>query len=87
MGLQGNVLDRPVIDRTGLSERFDFTLDWTPDEFQVPGLGARTPAPDSGAPFPNLFTAFKDRLGLKLESTKGAVEILIIDRVEKPSGN
>jgi len=87
MGLQSNVLDRPVIDRTGLSERFDFTLDWTPDEFQFPGLGPRTPAPDSGATFPNLFTAFKDQLGLKLESTKGAVETFIIDRVEKPSGN
>ena len=87
MGLQGNVLDRPVVDRTGLSERFDFTLDWTPDEFQFAGLGATTPAPDSGATFPNLFTAFKDQLGLRLESTKGAVEILVIDRVEKPSGN
>lgn len=87
MGLQGNVLDRPVIDRTGLSGRFDFTLDWTPDEFQAPGPGARTPTPDSGATFPNLFTAVKDQLGLKLESTKGAVEIFIIDRVEKPSGN
>lgn len=87
MGLQGNVLDRPVIDRTGLSKRFDFTLDWTPDEFQASGLGAKTPAPDSGATFPNLFTAVREQLGLKLESTKGAVEILIIDRVEKPSGN
>jgi uncharacterized protein (TIGR03435 family) len=87
MGLQGNVLDRPVIDRTRLSQRFDFTLDWTPDEFQASGLGARTQGPDSGATFPNLFTAVKDQLGLKLESTRGAVEIFIIDRVKKPSGN
>ena len=87
MGLQGNVLDRPVIDRTGLSGRFDFKLDWTPDEFQAPGLGVRTPASDSDTAFPNLFTAVRDQLGLKLESTKGAVEIFIIDYVQRPSGN
>jgi uncharacterized protein (TIGR03435 family) len=87
MGLQSNILDRPVIDRTGLSGRFDFTLEWTPDEFQASDLSASTPIPDSGATSPNLFTALKDRLGLKLESTKGAVEIFVVDSIEKPSAN
>ncbi len=87
MGLQGNVLDRPAIDRTGLSGRFDITLDWTPDQIQAPGLDVTTQAPDNGATFPDLFNALKDQLGLKLESTKGLVENFVIDHVEKPSEN
>jgi uncharacterized protein (TIGR03435 family) len=84
-GLQG-IVDRPVIDRTGLSGRFDITLDWTPDEFQSPDP-VTTPAPDAGAAFPDLYTALRDQLGLKLESTKGLVEIFVIDHVERPSAN
>ncbi len=86
-GLQGNIVDRPVIDRTGLSGRFDITLDWTPDEFQSPSLGVTERAPDSGAAFPDLHTALRDQLGLKLESTKGLVEIFVIDHIERPSEN
>ena len=84
-GLQG-IVDRPVIDRTGLSGRFDITLDWAPDEFQSPGVGV-SPTPDNGAAFPDLYTALRDQLGLKLESTKGPVEIFIIDHIERPSEN
>ena len=82
-GLQGNVLDQPVIDRTGLSGRFDISLDWAPDDLQSAG----NPQPDNSAAFPDLFTALKDQLGLKLESTKGLVDIFVIDHVEKPSEN
>src|SRR5262249_2043527 len=78
-GLQG-VLDQPVVNRTGLSGRFDITLDWAPNE-------ATNPAPDSDSPFPDLFTALRNQLGLKLESTKGLVDVLVIDSVEKPSAN
>jgi uncharacterized protein (TIGR03435 family) len=86
--LQGTVLDRPVVDRTGLQGRYDFMLTWTPDESQFPGLGVRIPPPsnDPNAP-PGLFTAFQEQLGLRLESTKAPVEVLIVDRVEKPSEN
>ena len=84
-GLQG-IVDRPVIDQTGLSGRFDITLDWAPDEFQSPGAGV-SPAPDTGAAFPDLYAALRDQLGLKLESTKGPVEIFVIDHIEKPSEN
>jgi len=86
-GLQGNIVDRPVLDRTGLSGRFDFTLNWTPDEFQFARLGIKIPPPDNSPTLPDLFTAFQNQLGLKLESTKALVEVLVIDRVEKPSGN
>lgn len=86
--MQRAVLDRPVVDQTGLSGRFDFELKWTPDETQFAGLGVRVPAPsdDLAAP-PDLFTAIQEQLELKLQSTKAPVEVLVIDRVEKPSEN
>ena len=86
--LQTAVLDRPVVDRTELAGRFDFTLTWTPDDSQFRGLGVRVPAPsnDPNAPA-GLFTAVQEQLGLRLESTKAPVEVLVIDRVERPSDN
>jgi uncharacterized protein (TIGR03435 family) len=86
--MQTAVLDRPVIDKTGLQGRYDFTLRWTPDETQFVNMGVRVPPPtnDPDAP-PGLFTAFQEQLGLKLESTKGPVEVLVVDRIEKPSEN
>jgi uncharacterized protein (TIGR03435 family) len=86
--LQGAVLDRPVIDRTGLQGRWDFTLRWTPDESQFAGMGVRVPPPsnDPDAP-PGIFTAFQEQLGLKLESTRGPVDVLVVDTIEKPSEN
>ena len=86
--MQAAVLDRPVVDKTGLSGRFDFTLRWTPDDSQFRGMGVRVPAPvdDPNAP-PGLFTAIQEQLGLKLESTNAPVEVLVITRVERPSEN
>jgi uncharacterized protein (TIGR03435 family) len=86
--MQATVLDRPVIDRTELPGRFDFTLNWTPDDSQFRGLGGRPPAPsnDPNAP-PGLFTAIQEQLGLRLESTRAPVEVLVVDRVERPSDN
>ena len=75
-------LDRPIVDRTGLTGVYDFALKWTPDA---------TPAPaDNGAPDndqPALFTAIQEQLGLKLVPTKGPVETLVIDHIERPSAN
>jgi uncharacterized protein (TIGR03435 family) len=85
-------LGRPVIDRTDLKGGYDFTLQWTPapGEGSAESIGlpprAEPPAPgDSNGP--SIFTALQDQLGLKLESTKGPAEILIIDNVERPSEN
>jgi uncharacterized protein (TIGR03435 family) len=79
-------LDRPVIDKTGLFGRFDFDLEWEPDETQFHGHGARPPgAADSNKP--NIFTAIQQQLGLKLESAKGPVELFVVDRAEKPGDN
>jgi len=86
----GQVLGQSVIDKTGLTGNYDFKLEWTPDEgserrmIRAPGGDSPTPADAAG---PSIFTALQDQLGLKLESTKGPVEILVIDRAEKPSEN
>ena len=86
--MQGAVLDRPVVDQSGLTGRWDFTLTWTPDEFQFGGAAARMPPPaNNGAAPPDLFTAFQEQLGLKLESTKAPAEVLVIDSVSKPTEN
>lgn len=89
--LQGVVLDKPVVDQTGLTGKYDFILKFTPDATQLTGLGPRPPTPvgaaaDPDAP-PDIFTAFQQQLGLKLESTKAQVDVLVIDNVEKPSAN
>jgi bla regulator protein blaR1 len=85
--MQGAVLDRPVVDHTGLTGKWDFTLKWTPDETQFAALGVHPPAPPENAAEPDLFTAIQEQAGLKLESTKAFVEVLVIDHVEKPSEN
>jgi uncharacterized protein (TIGR03435 family) len=87
--LQARVLDRPVINQTNLEGRYDFTLQWTPDETQFGGQGARAQAQaeESGQQNPDLFTAMRQQLGLKIEATKAPAEVFVIDHVEKPSGN
>ena len=88
-----NQLGRPVLDRTGLTGRFDLKLQWTPDPGQAggpfggqlpPGVQAPPPPDPNG---PSIFTAVEEQLGLRLESQKGPVEMIVIDRVEKPSEN
>jgi uncharacterized protein (TIGR03435 family) len=85
--MQGSVLDRPVVDRTGLPGRYDFTLNWTPDESQFGGMGVRVPPPPPDAQAPSLFTAMQEQLGLRLDSTRAQVEVFVIDRIERPSEN
>jgi uncharacterized protein (TIGR03435 family) len=85
--MQAAVLDRPVVDQTGLTGRFDFTLTWRPDEFQFGGLGIKAPLATNNDAAPDLFTAFQEQLGLRLESTKAQTDILVVDHVEKPSEN
>jgi uncharacterized protein (TIGR03435 family) len=86
--MQAAVLDRPVINQTELAGRYDFTLKWTPDDSQFSGMGAKIPPPtDSADAPPNLYTAIQEQIGLKLDATKGAAEVLVIDKVEKPSAN
>jgi len=86
-----NFLGRPVIDKTGLTAKYDFELQWTPDQGQTfgppggppPGVEVQPPDPTG----PTIFTALQEQLGLRLESQKGPVDMIVIDRVEKPSEN
>jgi uncharacterized protein (TIGR03435 family) len=77
-------LNRPIVDRTGILGRYDFTLVWAPDDTQFDGV---TPPSEKDSTAPSLYTAVQEQLGLKLEVTKAPVDVLIIDRVEKPSDN
>jgi uncharacterized protein (TIGR03435 family) len=85
--MQFVVMDKPVVDKTGIAGEFDFELKWTPDESQFNGMGFRVPVPDGTAPLPGLFTAIQEQLGLKLEPQKTQTEVLVIDHVERPSEN
>jgi uncharacterized protein (TIGR03435 family) len=85
-GLQKLVLDRPVIDKTGLTGNFDFDLAWRPDAAQFGGRGGTLPAA-SDPDRPDIFTALQEQLGLRLEAQKGPGEIIVVDRAEKPSDN
>jgi uncharacterized protein (TIGR03435 family) len=83
-----NSLDKPVVDQSGLSERYDFTVTFTPDPAQAALLGGPpAPAADNPDAAPGLFAAFQQQLGLKLESTRAPVDVMIIDKVERPSEN
>jgi|SRR5579863_1970845 len=75
-------LSRTVVDKTGITGEFDLQLTYTPDRPNVPSDGA--PAADLA---PDIFISMQEQLGLKLESTKGPVEFLVIDHVEKPDAN
>ncbi len=82
--LQANILELPVVDQTGLgAARYDFLLKWTPDAAR----GNAVPAVDDPDAPPDLFLAFEQQLGLRLQSTKAPVDVLVIDHVEKPSAN
>jgi len=82
--LQRAALTRPVIDQTGIAARFDFDLEFLPDEGQ---LGLAEWKSDPKHPAPGLFAAVEEQLGLKLEATRGPVNTLVVDKWEKPSGN
>jgi len=83
--MQRAALDRPVIDRTGISGRYDFDLEWTPDESQFGGALGKGPSTDDAKP--GLFAAIQQQLGLRLEATKGLIDVLVIDQAARPSEN
>jgi uncharacterized protein (TIGR03435 family) len=72
------MMDRPAVDQTGLSGRYDFKLKWTSDESRVPTDGSAPPA---------IFTAIQEQLGLKLEPVKTMTDVMVIDKIEKSTPN
>ncbi len=86
--MQTAVLDRPVVDQTGLEGKWNFNLKWTPDESQFSGMGMKVPPPSDAADAPPpLFTAIQEQIGLKLEAGKAPVPVLVLDNVAQPSAN
>jgi uncharacterized protein (TIGR03435 family) len=78
------LLGRSVIDRTGFSEVFDLQMDFVPDD-TTPAMPP--PPPDSGISGTSIAQALQQQLGLRLESAKGPVEVIVVDHAEPPSGN
>jgi len=86
--MQSAVLDRPVVDQTGLTAKWNFLLKWTPDESQFGSMGIKVPPPTDAADAPPpLFTAIQEQIGLKLEAAKTLVPVLVLDKVQKPDAN
>jgi uncharacterized protein (TIGR03435 family) len=85
-GLLSQFVQRVVVDRTGLAGNFDIDLSWTPDQLPQggppPGAPPLPPIDPNG---PSIFTAVQEQLGLKLESTRGPVDVLVIDGVARPT--
>lgn len=71
-------MDRPVMDQTGLTGRYDFKLTWTYDDSKVPADGTAAPS---------LFTAVQEQMGLKMEPAKAETDVMVIDKLERPSAN
>jgi uncharacterized protein (TIGR03435 family) len=82
--LQRATLDRPTVNRTGLTGKFDFTLDWAPDETQY---GGEVPKAADDAPSPPLFVAVQEQLGLKLTPTRGMVSAMVVDVAVRPEAS
>ncbi len=91
ISLLSATVQRNVVDRSGLSGNFDIHLKWTPDQLppRPAGLPADQPVRMNGVAIdpngPSIFTALQEQLGLKLESTRGPVDVLVIDHVERPT--
>lgn len=85
-------LGRTVVDKTGLTGAYDFSLNWTPDQSMRSPLGGREGGASEGdaapdATGPTLFTAVQEQLGLKLEPQRGAVDVIVIDHIDPPTEN
>ena len=78
------LLGRSVIDNTGFTELFDLQLDFVPDDTTPP---MPPPPPDSGLSGVSIAQALEQQLGLRLESIKGPVQVIVVDHAERPSAN
>lgn len=74
-GLSRGLVDRPVDDQTGLTDRYDFDLKWNPDDG------------DTTSALPGFYKAFEEELGLKLTATKGMMPVIVVDEISRPSAN
>jgi uncharacterized protein (TIGR03435 family) len=83
--LETGITGRPILDTTGLSGQFDMTVEWNPDISRVPEAVINPPTLSELEARPVLFTAFREQLGLKLDSETAPIEVLVVDSVERPT--
>ena len=76
-------VNRFVLDRTGITGFFDFDVQFTPDQIVSAPLSAPLPPVDPDGP--SLFTALQEQLGIRLNATRGRVEVLVIDAISRPT--
>lgn len=81
------MLGRIVIDKTGLTGKYDVSMEWPPEALQSLQMSGAPPLSSSEAAPPSIFTLIQEQLGLKLEAQKGPVDTIVIDGVERPSAN
>jgi uncharacterized protein (TIGR03435 family) len=86
---QPDAAGRQIIDKTGLTGKYDYSLEWTPAGMGMAMKGADNGTAESGAnpDAPGLFTALEEQLGLKIEPDKGPVQVVVIDHLEAPTAN
>jgi uncharacterized protein (TIGR03435 family) len=84
--LQARIVDRPVVDKTGITGKFDFTLTWRPDQLGPQPPNAPAPPADLESR-PDIFGAMQEQLGLRFQAERTEIEVLVIDKVSKPSEN
>jgi len=90
--MQSGIMDKPVVDHTGLTDKYDFNLKWTPDDSQFAQFRGTNPnmatkASDNPDAPPSLYTAMPEQAGLKIEAGKAMDDVIVIDHVEQPSPN
>jgi uncharacterized protein (TIGR03435 family) len=89
----GRFVGRTVVDRSGLTGVYDLDLKWTPENLPPRAPGTSPDSRSTSTAFqidpngPSIFTALQEQLGLKLESTKAPVDVLVIDHIEKPTSD
>jgi hypothetical protein len=81
------MVDRPVIDHTGLIEKYDGTLESAPTDAEILTIFGGERPPDGAASGPSIFTALQEQMGLKLAPLRGSVEYLVVEHAEQPSEN
>lgn len=85
--LQTNMVDRPVVDQTGLTGKYDFQITFLPDDTMFGGKAPPFKPQDGAEQAPNFFSAIQQDAGLKLDAVKAPADVMVIDHVEKPSAN
>ncbi|HWF09845.1 MAG TPA: TIGR03435 family protein [Bryobacteraceae bacterium] len=84
--LQQAALDRPVINQTGISGKYDFSLVWSPPQLAIAAPNPNALTPTADAP-PDLYTAVQQQLGFRIDAAKLRIGVVVIDKVERPSNN